>query len=974
MADLTKEQLIEEIKYLKKQISEKSSENEYRLKTLFNAMKDIVFEMDYDGRYLNIAPTSPNLMYKLPEDAVGKTLHEVFLKEDADIFLEFIRNTISNNITNTIEYPLVIDGKTIWFEGTATPKTKNTVLYIARDITKSKLASEKLLHSYKTIEQERNIFTEGSVVVFKWAKGDNWPVEYVSQNVKNIFGFTADEFINGKVSYKNLVFNEDLDNVSKEISDSLKRGVSSFSHNPYRITRKDGKIIWVDDNTTIIRNNAGEITHYFGYVVDITQRKNAEERLIATNQQFEANNQQLISGEQQLRASNQQLEATNQQLRASEQAIKESEDKYKKLFEHAPIGIATIGIDGYPISMNQHILNILGSPSLEASKQINVITFSNLVDCGFSKDFTKCIKSEKIIKSEANYTSNWNIHKQVKYILSPTFDNNNQVISIHTIFEDITEQVHARQALLDSDKTFRAIFNTAVDAIYIQDINGNFIDVNQGVINMYGYTKEELIGKSPEIIGAPDMNDIQMVMNCLNDAFNGEPQQFEFWGRKKNGDIFPKIVRVSSGYYFGKKVIFAFAVDNTEQKKSENKLRKQNEEYLKLNKEYEATNKYLIKAREKAEESERLKTAFLQNVSHEIRTPMNGILGFTSLLKTEHNTPEEQQSYVNMIMSSGKRMLNTIHDLMDIAKLETGQVDLVIVPTNINDELDSLYRFLKPETNSKGLELNYTTSIISNEANIHTDRKKITSILTNILKNAIKYTNMGSINFGYKLVYRNGNPKLEFFIKDTGIGIPTDRHLAIFERFIQADISDIKAYEGAGLGLSISKEYVNMLGGKIWVESVENEGSCFYFTIPFNQIKNKLKDKISNTDSIPNTPSKKINILIAEDELIADAFLTAALQNLADKILHVKTGQEAIEICKATPDIDLILMDIKMPAMNGYEATKQIRKFNKDIIIIAQTAFALASDRKKSIDAGCNDYISKPIDKDRLIEMIERLI
>jgi len=248
----------------------------------------------------------------------------------------------------------------------------------------------------------------------------------------------------------------------------------------------------------------------------------------------------------------------------------------------------------------------------------------------------------------------------------------------------------------------------------------------------------------------------------------------------------------------------------------------------------------LYLAKEKAEESERLKSAFLANMSHEIRTPMNGILGFVGLLKEPRLTGEEQLEYIGIIEKSGVRLLNIINDIVDISKIEAGQMVVNIQETNINEQIEYIYTFFQPEFERKGLQLSFKNALSSKEAVIKTDREKIYAILINLVKNAIKYTNEGAIEFGYKLKTENSFPVLEFFIKDTGIGVPIDRQEAIFERFIQADISDKMALQGAGLGLSISKAYVEMLGGNIRVESEPGKGSAFYFTIPYTS---ELKEK-----------------------------------------------------------------------------------------------------------------------------------
>ena len=385
------------------------------------------------------------------------------------------------------------------------------------------------------------------------------------------------------------------------------------------------------------------------------------------------------------------------------------------------------------------------------------------------------------------------------------------------------------------------------------------------------------------------------------------------------------------------------------------------------------TQEALIRAKEKAEESDKLKSAFLANMSHEIRTPMNGILGFSALLSNPDLESEKQKEYIKIIQRSGARMLNIISEIVDISKIESGQMGVHLVKTNINEKIESVYNLLKPDAENKRINLSFKSSLPAEEAFIITDHEKLFSILTNLVKNSIKYTDKGTIEFGCNIVESlHSTSQLQFYVKDTGIGIPKNRQEAIFERFIQADIADLEARQGAGLGLSIAKAYVEMLGGKIWVESEQGKGSTFYFTLPYH-IESEEKKPAKNMDSVDGKESriKMLNILIVEDDEASGIFLTTILNN-NNKILHAQSGNEAVNLCRNNPDIDLILMDIKMSDLNGYEATRQIRQFNKNVVVIAQTAFGLAGDKEKAIEAGCNDHISKPINKDQLLSLIQK--
>ena len=379
--------------------------------------------------------------------------------------------------------------------------------------------------------------------------------------------------------------------------------------------------------------------------------------------------------------------------------------------------------------------------------------------------------------------------------------------------------------------------------------------------------------------------------------------------------------------------------------------------------------RFYISQREKAQQADKLKSAFLANMSHEIRTPMNGILGFAELLKEPGHSGMQQQEYIRIIEKSGARMLNIINAIVDISRIEAGLMEVHIAESDINEQVEYIYTFFKPEVENKGMQLSCIKSLVGEEAIIKTDREKLYAILTNLVKNAIKYSNTGSIEFGYTKKERN----IEFFVTDTGIGIPKHRQDAVFERFIQADIHDKNALQGAGLGLSIAKAYVEMLGGKIWVESEEGKGTTFRFTIPYTT---KPLEKISFKKEIQaektDFQDKKLKILIAEDDKTSEMLITLSLKKISSELLFASTGTEAVETCRKSTDIDLVLMDVQMPDLNGYEATRQIRQFNKDIIIIAQTAFGLSGDREKAIEAGCNDYISKPISKDELLMIVRK--
>ncbi len=380
----------------------------------------------------------------------------------------------------------------------------------------------------------------------------------------------------------------------------------------------------------------------------------------------------------------------------------------------------------------------------------------------------------------------------------------------------------------------------------------------------------------------------------------------------------------------------------------------------------------LIKAKEKAEESDKLKTAFLANMSHEIRTPMNGILGFAEMLNDESLNAANRRKYLEIINSNGKMLINLIDDIIDFAKIEAGQVNIVYDDFSLNNLLDQVRSSFMTERlrkNKSHVKIRTQKSFSKDNCYIHSDPNRLRQILTNLVGNSIKFTQEGFIEFGYKL--HEGN-QLLFYVKDTGIGIPEDKIGLIFERFIQADSSSTRKYGGSGLGLAISKGLVEILGGKMWAESTVNVGSTFYFTIPYIQAVKKDEDLQIRQKPKTEYVWEGKTFLIAEDDKFSYKFLEGFLKQTRADVLHASDGIEAVNICRNNTNIDLILMDIQMPEMNGLEATEEIKKFNKKIPVIAQTANAITEEKQKCLMAGCDDFISKPINISELYAKIDK--
>jgi len=510
--------------------------------------------------------------------------------------------------------------------------------------------------------------------------------------------------------------------------------------------------------------------------------------------------------------------------------------------------------------------------------------------------------------------------------------------------------IKVEDALKNSETRLHTLLSAIPDLVWLKDKNGVFMSCNAAMERCLGAKEAEVIGKT----------DSDFVNNQLADYFRKNDLKAIEAGKpviNEDSVIFKddghsailETIKVPMYYPDGSLIgVLGVGRDISARKKAEEDL---------------------VKAKEKAEESERLKSAFLANMSHEIRTPMNGIIGFAELLKEPDLTGDEKDEYITIIQKSGDRMLNIINDIISISKLESGLMQLTKSEANINDQINYIYTFFKPEAEQKGIRLIYNNALPFEEAVIFTDREKLYAILTNLVKNALKFTWNGSIEVGYTKVKNC----IEFYVKDTGTGIPQEQLDIIFERFRQGSESLTSTYEGAGLGLSISKAYVEMMGGNIWVKSKLGKGSEFYFTLPYNQ-KEKEEETLNSVeiDNEEDNHAASYKILIAEDDELSAVLLKKTVKSFGRQILMVKEGDKVIETVSKHPDLDLILMDIQLPEVDGYEITRRIREFNKDVIIIAQTAFALPGDHEKAIEAGCNDYVSKPINQVQLREIIEK--
>ena len=629
-----------------------------------------------------------------------------------------------------------------------------------------------------------------------------------------------------------------------------------------------------------------------------------------------------------------------------EEALRESETKYRELFERVPIGLYKITLGGKIISANQGCLDLSRCPASEINAWFEQDTTKFYVHPEDSVRLRELILKHGYVNNfEAEFlrmdgTIAW-LSNTAKFVRG---ENGNPDYIAGSLI-DVTKRKQAEDEL----KKLSVAITQSPAVVLITDPEGNIEYVNPAFSMMTGYSIEEVKGKNPSILQSGLMpQDVHK--NLWETILSGNIWHGEMHNRKKNGN-----------HYWTQAVVSPI---RDEQGKITN--------FVAVNEDISEKKilwNDLVEAKEKAEESDRLKSAFLANISHEIRTPMNGILGFSELLKDANLSGEEQREYIDLIQQSGERMLNLINDLIDISRIDAKEIALHISEIPVNRIMYDLYAFFKPAAEIKGLCLNYSDGLPDSESFIETDGKKLEQILTNLVHNAIKFTDEGRIHIGYE----RKDDMLEFFVSDSGIGIPQAMKESVFDRFRQVNSSLSRNHEGAGLGLSISKGFVELLGGRIWVESAHGGGARFMFTLPYNSSGSDKKLQPDADPAIPQSPVSEpgLTILIAEDDEISCILLKIFLKTDNVTLLSAGNGKEAVEMVALHPEIDIVFMDIKMPVMNGYDATILIKQMRPELPVIIQTAFASADERNKAGEAGCDGFISKPVKKNEILALIQ---
>jgi len=627
----------------------------------------------------------------------------------------------------------------------------------------------------------------------------------------------------------------------------------------------------------------------------------------------------------------------------------ERERENRKLtttIEQSPITVVITDLDAKIEYVNPFFTKITGYKPEEVIDKNPRILQSGLTPFHtYVKMWDKLTKGETWFGEFTNKTKSGKVYVESCTIL-PIKDKDGKITNYVALKEDVTKKHEAEAQLTESENRFKSLFYENESILLLFDpSNGNIIEANDAACNFYGYSLPEMLKMSMF-----EFNTLKndKLLKLLEKVRDGKKNHFIFQHKLKNGKI--KDVELYTGLLNskGKEVFYSIIHDISDSVK---------------------TKQELVKAKEKAEESDRLKSAFLANMSHEIRTPMNAILGFGALLQDNEISNEERDEFVEIINTSGNSLLEIINDIIEMSKIEAGQISINKKEAVVDQIVSTVFNQQSISANKKNIELRFVPDNIYRHITAMLDETKIKQILSNLVNNAIKFTDEGYVEMGYRIMEK----EIEFYVQDTGIGISEENHHLVFDRFnkITWDTDGKTIYPGTGLGLSISKAFVEKMGGEIFFESEKGKGTSFHFVMPLEVVHNPLDlEKPAEYEGKIDLTNR--TILVAEDVLRNYKFLEILFTKMGAKVLHAFNGKEAVDITRENHNlIDLILMDIKMPNMNGYEATKIIKKEYPSIPVIAQTAYAFYEDKGKAIDAGCDGYISKPIKINKLTSILK---
>jgi PAS domain S-box-containing protein len=630
------------------------------------------------------------------------------------------------------------------------------------------------------------------------------------------------------------------------------------------------------------------------------------------------------------------------QLRLAEEELVKSEEKFRKAFVTSPDSININRLeDGLYVSINKGFTKIMGYSEGDVIGKTS-IELNIWKDPGDRKRLIEGLNAKGEVENlEAAYISK---SGEILYgMMSAAIINLAGVPHILSITRDITDRKLAAIALQESESRYRELIELAVDGILLGSSDGIVIGANTCILNLTGRKSDQLIGKHISCLFDPD--EISMIPLRFDLLKRGDVVILERNILRPDGSKVPVEMHTKmmpDGSY--QSIIHDIAV------------RKKTNEAMKI-------------AIEKAEASDRIKTSFLNNISHEVRTPLNGIIGFAEIISKDFIDPAERENALSIVNECSERLLDTITNYMDISLLVSGEMSICNSEFILRDLLIKVIEKYETPCSSKNLKFRIDIDDLPEDAIMNSDPDLIIKAISHLLNNAIKFTEKGSIIFSCKVA----EGELQFAVTDTGIGISEEAINNVFNYFFKEERIKSRPSEGSGLGLTIARGLIELLGGTLSVKSEKGKGTSFYFTLPpINPLSGK---RIRSWKGRGSLNKKLSSILVAEDDEASFLLISTLLgQSTKAEVIRAANGREAVEKFNLNRGVDIILMDMKMPEMDGFEATRIIKSIDPYIPVIAITAYAMLGDEKRILDAGCDEYLSKPIAKNILIGKISRFI
>lgn len=801
------------------------------------------------------------------------------------------------------------DGRIRWINAVTECIEDGQVLYGAIiDINEDKIKEEALRMIHENLEEAQHL-----------AKIGSW--EYIveseefscSEETRLIFGVGFNSLNDKLEDYVKIISTNDQAELERKTKMVITGKTGKINHE-LEIKSSENDVTWILLIGTARYDKNGKMVSIKGTVQDITERKKSEE------------------------------------------ALNHSHNLLSYIIEHNRGGVAVHDRNMHYVYVSQRYLKEYNLQGKDIIGKHHYDVFPDLPE-KWRIVHQKAMKGEILSEENDIYERADGTVEWTRWECRPWYEADQSIGGIIVYTETISERKRIELALKNNETQLNAMFNNAPVIMILLNEKTEVLKMNKFGMEATGRNMESLTGlRSGDVMkcinsykdsrgcGYSSSCKACVLRNTVEETFRTDTEYYKIEAQLTAFDSnSPRLHTI---------LISTSVISNLPQKQVLITI-----DDITSGKELE---RELIKARDKAEESDKLKSAFLANISHEIRTPMNGIMGFSEMLTKPGLSDEKRSQFSSLVHDGCRQLLSIITDVIEISMLDSDQINIVKSEFRIDEFMQDLFLLFRSSAGTKGLNLSFRKG--NKISYIITDREKLKHIFSNLLSNAVKFTKQGNIEYGYTVK----SNCIEFFVSDTGIGIEKELHDAIFERFRQAETSDTRSYRGTGLGLSIAKGLVALLGGRIWLESEQGKGTTFYFTIPTMGISMVQGQEIVDPENI--------EILIAEDDDINYLFIQEVLLDIKCFPFHAKNGSEAVRILKEHPEIKLIFMDIKMPVMDGYEATLAIKELYPSIPVYALTAYALLSSPEELMKSGFSGFISKPIDKVKLESIIGKHI